>query len=199
MQHLLYSDDSDEKLCILVASGNRIAEETLVERYTRLVRIYARPFFLAGGDAEDLIQEGMLGLLAAVRGYDPTQQASFKTFAETCVRNRLFSAVRSDQSGKHTPLNESVSFEAPQLDAEFAPSFLNLSAQSPEELFIRQEHDSEVLRALHQSLSTFEKKVLSLYLEGYSYTEIGEKLERNSKAVDNAVQRIRRKLQHHFH
>ena len=99
----------DEALCALAASGDRQAEESLVVRYNRLVRMCARPYFLAGGDSEDLIQEGMLGLLSAIREYDPGKSASFRTYAEVCVKNRLFSAVKAAARNKHTPLNDSVS------------------------------------------------------------------------------------------
>ena len=101
------SSYTDESLCAQAAAGDRTAEETLVHRHTRLVRMCARPFFLAGGDSEDLIQEGMIGLLTAIREYDPSRGARFRTFAATCVRRRLISVVRAAAGGKHTPLNES--------------------------------------------------------------------------------------------
>ena len=104
---------SDESLCRLAASGDPLAETELVGRYTRLVRVCARPLFLAGGDSEDLIQEGMLGLLAAIRGFQSGKETSFRTYAEICVRSRLYAAVRAAQRDKHFPLNHSVSFETP--------------------------------------------------------------------------------------
>ena len=106
----------DEALCALAASGGREAEEALVVRYNRLVRMCARPCFLAGGDSEDLIQEGMLGLLSAIREYDPGKSAAFRTYAEICIKNRLFSAVKAAARNKHTPLNCSVSIETPLYD-----------------------------------------------------------------------------------
>ena len=108
-----YPQHSDEALCAQAAAGDRRAEESLVVRYNRLVRMCARPYFLAGGDSEDLIQEGMVGLLGAIREYDPGKAASFRTYAEICVKNRLFSAVKAAARDKHTPLNNSVSFETP--------------------------------------------------------------------------------------
>lgn len=111
--HTRQSERADEALCTLAASGDRIAEEALVMRYHRLVRICARPYFLAGGDSEDLIQEGMVGLLAAIREYDSGKAASFRTFAEVCIKNRLISVIKAAARDKHIPLNNYVSFETP--------------------------------------------------------------------------------------
>jgi RNA polymerase sigma factor, sigma-70 family len=195
LQHPQYSNYSDEKLCLLTASGDRIAEEEIVVRYSRLVRIFARPLFLVGGDAEDLIQEGMLGLLDAIREFTEDRSVKFKVFAETCIKNRLFSAIRTYNSGKHVPLNHSVSFETPSLVARYPSLPMGSVEQSPEDLFIRKEGSTETIDALHRSLSGFEANVLSLFLDGLSYSEIGAKLGKTSKSVDNAVQRIRRKLE----
>ena len=107
---------SDEELCLRVAGGDPQAETELVCRYGWLVRACARPLFLAGGDSEDLIQEGMLGLLTAIRGFDSERDAAFRTFAEVCVRSRLLTAVRAAQGGKHAPLNHSISYEPPLFD-----------------------------------------------------------------------------------
>ena len=117
---------SDEMLCAQAAAGDRSAEEQLVVRYQRLTRACSRPFFLAGGDSEDLIQEAMFGLLKAIREFDPRRDTSFRTFAEVCVRNRIRSAVTAAAREKHTPLNQSVPFEYPMLGSD----------SSPEELFI---------------------------------------------------------------
>ena len=129
---------TDEILCLQAASGDRIAEETLVMRYNRLVRICARPYFLAGGDSEDLIQEGMVGLLNAIREYVPQKGTAFRTYAEICIRNRILSAIRAASRDKHTPLNHYVSFEPPLLDG-IADSYpFNASRQplqNPEDMF----------------------------------------------------------------
>ena len=193
-QNTYGQENSDETLCTLAASGDRIAEEVLVTRYTRLVRICARPFFLAGGDSEDLIQEGMFGLLKAIREFDPSRDVSFRTFAEVCVRNRVRSAVAAAARGKHTPLNASISFEAPQWEErqEFP------SADDPEALLIGREEQLERLARLKDQLSGFESSVLRLYLAGLSYQEIARRMHRPLKSVDNAVQRIRRKVARHF-
>lgn len=192
---------TDEALCESAASGSRVAEEVLVMRYNRLVRMCARPFFLAGGDSEDLIQEGMLGLLSAIRSYQPDRAASFRTFAEICIKSRLISAVKCAASGKHTPLNSYISFETPSFDgiAEFVPSTASGFPQvNPEDLLISREELQEHLDTAKDHLSGFETKVLSYYLDGLSYQEIAAQVERSAKSVDNAVQRIRRKLAQHF-
>lgn len=174
---------SDETLCTLAASGDRIAEEVLVLRYNRLVRICARPFFLTGGDSDDLIQEAMIGLLKAIREFDPDRDVSFRTFAEVCIRNRIRSVVAAATRGKHAPLNNSLPMEA-----------LSELASSPEDSLIDREEDHERLRQLERQLSPLEQRILSLYLSGLTYREIGRELDRPAKSVDNAIQRIRRKV-----
>lgn len=188
-----YELKHDEELCALASSGDRMAEEVLVTRYNRLVRICARPFFLAGGDSEDLIQEGMFGLLKAIREFDTQHDASFHTFAEVCIRNRIRSAVTAASRGKHTPLNESISLEH-DMDSEV----LNRSQDSPEELLIDREEYLERLENLKLLLSGFESMVLDSYLRGLSYQEIADQLHRPRKSVDNAVQRIRQKVAQYF-
>lgn len=184
---------SDEELCALAASGDRGAEELLVTRYSRLVRICARPFFLAGGDSEDLIQEGMMGLLKAVREFDPARDTRFRTFAEVCIRRRLISAVAAASRDKHAPLNDSVSIETPFFDRDpgRVPAFL---LNNPEDLLIDREEQQERLGWLKDRLSGFEANVLDQYLRGFSYLEIARRVGRSPKSVDNAVQRIRRKV-----
>ncbi len=178
---------TDERLCALAMAGERSAEEALVLRHTRLVRMCVRPFFLAGGDSEDLIQEGMLGLLAAIREFRPDRGARFATYARVCVRRRILSAVRTAAGGKHAPLNDYVSLEAALLpDAE-------ATAGNPEEAMLRQEAFRDLKTAISGSLTRLEAQVLRLYLEGSSYAEIAEAVGRSPKSVDNAVQRIRRK------
>lgn len=182
---------TDEQLCALVRAGNAEAEELLVTRYTRLVRICARPLFLAGGDSEDLLQEGMFGVLTAIRSFDPDRQTQFHTFAEICIRTKLISAVRKAASGRHTPLNDSVSLEHPQFREDGLPAHV---APDPESALISREDWSERLGTLTGCLTGFETTVLQLYLGGYSYSEIAQQTGRQTKAVDNAVQRIRRKV-----
>ena len=182
---------TDEELCCRAASGDRMAEETLVIRYMRLARACARPYFLAGGDSEDLLQEAMVGLLKAIREYNPTRDAAFRTFAEVCVRNRIRSAVTAAARDKHAPLNHSVPMEE-------QPLLESAHGADPEELFINKEEEAERLNSLNRKLSPLEQRILSLYLHGFSYREIGEQVGRSDKSVDNAVQRIRRKVAEHL-
>lgn len=185
----------DETLCLLAAAGNRLAEDTLVARYNRLVRTCARPFFLAGGDSEDLTQEGMLGLIKAVREYDAGKEASFRTFAEVCIRNRLYSVLRASARDKQQPLNQSVSLDNPYFDSNPLTSGTNnLAQRNPEDFLIDREHTAALLSGVRKQLSEFEAKILGFYLDGLSCREIAKAVDKPPKSVDNAVQRIRRKV-----
>ena len=186
---------SDEALCALAASGVRQAEEVLVTRYNRLVRTCARPFFLIGGDSEDLTQEGMVGLIKAVREYDPAKTASFRTFAEICIRSRLYSVLRAAARDKHVALNQSVPLDTPFFDSNsYTSGTSQLAQQNPEESLIDREHTAALLAGVRKQLSEFEAKILGYYLDGLSCREIAETVGRPPKSVDNAVQRIRRKV-----
>ncbi len=185
---------SDEELCLLVTEGNAEAEEELVKRYYALVRACARPLFLAGGDGEDLIQEGMFGLLQAIREYHEEKAASFRTFAEICIRNRLYSALRAAARDKHAPLNQSVSLDHPFFDStSYVAGAFDASCTDPELLIADRDYVESVLEDTARQLSEFEAKILGLYLEGLSCQEIAKLVDRSPKSVDNAVQRVRRK------
>lgn len=195
---------NDEELWKLTVSGDARAEEELIERYTRLVRICARPYFLAGGDSEDLTQEGLMGLLNAIRSYDPKSGTAFRPFAEVCIRNRILEAVRSASRKKHDPLNGGVSLEYVILSEEEARQSPELQpevfSRSPEEQVLARESEKEFYSTFSRCLSSFETEVLFRFLDGLSYRQIAAEVGRTEKAVDNAVQRIRRKLarQHNF-
>ncbi len=189
------ADQNDEQLGALAAAGRAEAEELLVIRYTRLVRAQAHSLYLVGGDSEDLIQEGMIGLLRAIRSFDPAKSVAFRSFAETCVRNRLYSVLRSANSEKQAALNRSVSFDTPFFDGNsFAPDVPRYAASNPEDLLIDEERVSAFFAGIQKQLSAFEGKVLGYYLKGYSCREIAVLLGRSPKSVDNAVQRLRRKI-----
>ena len=185
---------SDEALCRLAQQGKGTAAEDLVKRYTRLVKTCARPYFLVGADAEDLIQEGMLGLMKAIREFDGTKGAPFGAFARLCVMRNIFSAVRTAASLKHDPLNRSVSIDRPLFE-DLAESHNRVTAPmgDPESLVIGNEEREELIRQLYALLSEFEAKVLTLFLDGLSYEEMSETLRKPVKSVDNAIQRIKRK------
>ena len=194
-----YNTLSDERLCALAHGGDRDAEEILVKRYNRLVRTLARPYYLAGGDSDDLIQEGMIGLIYGVREFDGRKSASFHTFAEVCIRNRLYSAVRAAARDKHMPLNQSVPLEIPFFDSHI--SFFDaalISQTNPEDLLISREGVLDALSGVRKQLSEFEAEILGYYLDGLTIREMAEAVSRSPKSVDNAVQRIRRKAARHL-
>ena len=193
-----YADLEDNELQKLSVQGDRLAEEQLVSKYMRLVRICARPLFLAGGDSEDLIQEGMFGLLSAIRQFNPEHNTAFKTFAECCIYNRLKSAVKSASSLKHIPLNDGIPLDTILSDESQTPmpAYTELFQKSPEEQVLAREnkkYTEELYLSLLNVLSKFEKEVLTHYLSGLSYKEIAKATGKSEKAVDNAIQRIRRK------
>jgi RNA polymerase sporulation-specific sigma factor len=166
-----------------------------VYRYNRLVRQLSRPYYLVGGDSDDLIQEGMIGLMNGIREYRCSGPASFRTFAEICIRNRLYSAVRAAARDKHSPLNQSVPLEIPFLDSHTTTFGTPLLAQSdPEDLIIGREDLRDTLRGVRAQLSEFEAKILGYYLDGLTLREMAEAVHKSPKSVDNAVQRVRRKV-----
>ena len=197
---MCYNLMSDQELQQKAVSGDGCAENELCCRYSRLVRICARPFFLAGGDSEDLMQEGMLGLLSAIREYDPSRDTSFKTYADLCIRRRLISAVKSASRLKHAPLNEGVSLD--EILAEETQAGSPLAGEpfrrTPEEQVLARESRNSFISSYSHFLSPFEVRILSHYLDGLSYKEIADETGRSQKSVDNAVQRIRHKLARHL-
>ena len=189
---LTFEAMTDEELLFAAGQGSQEAEEALILRYGRVIRSLVRPLFLTGGDSEDLIQEGMLGLLNAVRSFKSEENASFKTFAVLCIRRRLFSALRKSAGTKNVSLDECLSLESSLFDENQSR---NDNLRSPEELLIDREEAQKRYRNLLQLLSAFEQSVLRCFLRGMSYREIAEITKRSEKAVDNAVQRIRRKFE----
>ena len=189
---------TDEELIKKVHLGDDSAEEELVKRYSKLVRICSRPYFLIGGDSEDLIQEGMFGLLSAIRKYDCSGTAAFKTYAEQCIRNRIISAIESASRSKHTPLNEGISLDALNENvSEYYAASDNLFLRQTEETVLAKEHETEIMIQKQTILSRLEKQVLDMYLKGLSYKEIAESLNKPEKSIDNAIQRIRKKFAQH--
>ena len=191
-----YEALSDEELQRRCSEGSGQAEEMLAERYSIVVRACVRPFFLAGGDSEDLTQEGMLGLLSAIRTYDAERGTSFRTYAELCVRRRVLSAIKSASRQKHTPLNEGISLEAVEEGESEAARAYPIAdfRRLPEEQVLAKESVTEFINTFAQCLSPLEQRILPLFLDGLSYQSISEQTGKNPKSVDNAVQRIRRKL-----
>ena len=172
---------SDEKLLRQIQSGNDDAMECLLERYRDMVRKEARSFFLAGGDEEDLIQEGMIGLFKAVTSYQEEKNTSFSTFAYLCVQRQIYTTI--------TAFNRKKQAEELSLD-----EILETPEETPEEMMLRKEELNDYYKMLDQNLSKFEKQVMYHYLNGETYTTIAKKLGKSDKSIDNAIQRIRRKI-----
>ena len=196
MMQKLHRTDTDEILLLRVREGSKQSEEELIRRYSRIVRSFARPYFLVGGDSEDLIQEGMIGLLKAIREYDPDKQASFNTFAVICVKRQLISAIRNANRLKHSPLNNYVSLGEPLFNDNAGADYLiQAQAYEPDDLFEAQDEILDLKAALSDLLSVFEAKVLDCYLSGNTLDEISKELGKSRKSLDNAIQRVKHKLE----
>ncbi|GLO64316.1 RNA polymerase factor sigma-70 [Oceanobacillus kimchii] len=190
-------DDTD--LLKFIRQGNSHALDLLIQRYISFVRGKARTYFLVGADKEDIIQEGMIGLYKAIRDYDVDKLSSFKAFAELCVTRQIITAIKTATRQKHIPLNSYVSLDKPIYDEESDRTLLDIIGGSidvdPQELLISQEDYGTLEHKLSKLLSDLEKKVLQLYLDGRTYQEISEHLNRHVKSIDNALQRVKRKLE----
>ncbi len=184
---------TDEELCALAKKGDLNAINLLFERCRTMVRSIVHSYFLSGGDREDLLQEGMIGLFKAVNGYNG--KAGFRTFAALCVKRSVLSAIRLGSRDKHKPLNNYISLSALSEDGSGCELRVGREAIDPETEYINNESLEELKEGIHFTLSKFERKVLALYLDGYSYETIGEKLGKSAKSADNALQRIRRKIE----
>jgi len=191
--------DSEEEIVEMARLGDLTAQEYLIRKYKNFVRAKARSYFLIGADREDIIQEGMIGLFKAIRDYKPDKTSSFKTFAELCITRQIITAIKTATRQKHIPLNSYVSLNKPVYDEESERTLMDVligkKGTNPEDLFISKEEVNSIETQIGKVLSKFEWKVLSLYLEGKSYQEIAVELERHVKSIDNALQRIKRKLE----
>jgi len=190
----------DENLVGRVHDGDDVAVAVLITRYRPLVRSRARAFFLNGGDHDDLVQEGMLGLFKAMRDFDLSREMSFRGFAEVCVNRQIISAVKASTRFKHRPLNGYVSLSEPtdSTGNSIVDRFAAPGLQDPADVLVSSERMQALREHLGTSLSRFEAEVLHLHLSGASYAEIALRLGRGTKAVDNALQRIKRKLEVHL-
>ena len=192
---------TDEEIVALAQQGNADALVHLLESFKSLVRIKARGYFLIGADYEDIVQEGMIGLYKAIRDYRADRQASFRAFADLCVKRQIITAIKTATRQKHIPLNSYVSLNKPIYEEESERTLLDViegSVTNPEELFINQEEMSAIQSMIDKALSGFERQVLSAFLDGKSYQEIAQALGRHVKAVDNALQRIKKKMLKHL-
>ncbi len=189
---------SDEELIVRYRDGDTDAMDFIFERYKHLVRKKAKAMFLAGGDNDDLIQEGMIGLYKAIRDYNTDREASFATFASMCINRQMITAVAASNRKKNMPLNTYVSYDMPaggdeDSDMRLVDILQSQTELNPEKLLIDKEHNWDLYSRLKEVLSTFEQQVLTYYLEGMDYTAIAKKMQKPPKSVDNALQRIRSK------
>lgn len=197
-----YDRSSDEQLVEAVRDGDDDALEYLINKYRNFVRAKARSYFLIGADREDIVQEGMIGLYKAIRDFKGDKLASFKAFAELCITRQIITAIKTATRQKHIPLNSYVSLDKPIYDEESDRTLLDVIGGSrvsdPEELIINQEEFMGLEDKMSEILSELERKVLMLYLDGRSYQEIAVDLDRHVKSIDNALQRVKRKLEQYL-
>jgi len=197
------ADASDEQLVALAREGDDEALGALLDRYRGFARSKARSYFLVGADREDVVQEGMIGLYKAIRDYNPDRQSTFRGFAELCVSRQIITAIKTATRQKHGPLNNYVSFHRPVLaDDEgercLADVLPSIQISDPAELVVSAERIRALQEHFDEALSDLEAEVLALYVDGKSYQEIAEMLQRHVKSIDNALQRIKRKLDAHL-
>ena len=193
-----YAGLADEDIVALCRTGDTVAVEYLLNKYKNFVRSKARSYFLIGADHEDIVQEGMIGLYKAIRDYKEDKQKSFRAFAELCITRQIITAIKTATRQKHIPLNNYVSLNRPIYDEDSDRTLLDVITEevpsNPEEMLINREDLSVIEGRIGQMLSDLEKEVLVHYMEGKSYVEIGEAMGRHVKSIDNALQRIKRKL-----
>ena len=192
----------DEAIVDLYRDGDLAAQEYLIVKYKNFVRSKARSYFLIGADKEDIIQEGMIGLYKAIRDYRNDKQASFRAFADLCITRQIITAIKTATRQKHIPLNSYVSLNKPIYDEESDRTLLDVISgihiADPEEIVINQEQIDDIEVKMGEILSSLEMEVLTYYLEGKSYQEIAEELGRHVKSIDNALQRVKRKLERYL-
>ncbi len=194
-----FEEMEDEYLVEYVREGDSGALEYLINKYKNFVRAKARSYFLIGADHEDIVQEGMIGLYKAIRDFKGDKLSSFKAFAELCITRQIITAIKTATRQKHIPLNSYVSLDRPIYDEESDRTLLDVicgnRVTDPEELLINQEEFDDIELKMGEILSDLERKVLMLYLDGRSYQEISVDLNRHVKSIDNALQRVKRKLE----
>lgn len=197
-----YGAMSDEELVALAKNHDSTASDELYHRYKNTVRGKARPYFLVGADRDDLVQEGMIGLFKAIRDYDSVKNDSFHPFAEMCIVRQILTAIKQATRNKHLPLNKYESLYKSVYDDNSEKQLVDVigfsSALNPEELYIKQEFSIALENALNNSLTEYERNVLDRFLDGKSYSDIAAELDHSVKSVDNALQRIRKKLEKLF-
>jgi RNA polymerase sporulation-specific sigma factor len=194
-----YSQLEDDELIKIIHDGDSRAEEVLIKRYKNFVLAKSRSYFLVGAGREDIVQEGMIGLYKAVRDYRIDRLASFRSFAELCITRQIITAIKAATRQKHQPLNSYISLNKPIYDEESDRTLLDIlkgtKLNNPEELFVSKETYDLIENQISEMLSTLEFDVLQEYLNGKSYQDIADTLDKHVKSVDNALQRVKRKLE----
>lgn len=190
---------SDEEIVLKAKGGNKLAQEKIINKYEQFVRSKAKSYFLIGADKEDIYQEGMIGLYKAIRDFNPEKLTSFKGFAELCITRQIITAIKTATRQKHIPLNTYVSLNKPIYEEESDRTLLDviegLTVSDPEELIIGREEVNHIEKEISKVLSELELEVLMSYLDGKTYQEIACDLDRQAKSIDNALQRVKKKLE----
>lgn len=193
-----YHTLTDEEILLLIRQGERSAQDYLVNKYERIVQYKARTYFLIGSERDDVIQEGLIGLFKAISDYDEDKLSSFRVFADLCITRQIITSIKSATRLKHTPLNSYISIYKPVHDEEPDRMLLDIISSSasidPQDSLVKKERLQNVYLKLRQALTALEWEVLPLYLQGCSYEEIAQTLQRHEKSIDNALQRVKRKI-----
>jgi RNA polymerase sporulation-specific sigma factor len=191
--------ESDEEIVKLAKNGDEMATEYLINKYKNFVRVKAKSYFLVGADREDIIQEGMIGLYKSIRDFRADKLSSFRAFAELCITRQIITAIKTATRQKHIPLNSYISLNKPIYDEDSDRTMLDIlsgtKVTDPEEVFISHELSDDLREKIQENLSELESRVLMSYLEGKSYQEMAKELNRHVKSIDNALQRVKRKIE----
>lgn len=193
-----FNDMTDEELSVLAANGDETAAEYLIKQYKEFVKFKAHLYFMLGADRDDIVQEGMIGIFKAIMNYDSTKGASFKTFADLCVNRQIITAIKTAGRQKHSPLNQSVSLDKPMNEEDLSYTLGETLAAGtdtdPEEVLLMGEMAGILFKQCDSFLSDYERLVLGEMIKGKTYRDIAKQQNKSDKSVDNAIQRIRRKL-----
>lgn len=197
-----YENMTDEEIVVLAKTGNTYAQEYILNKYKNFVRGKSKPYFLIGADKEDIVQEGMIGLYKAIMDFKPEKQVNFRAFAELCISRQIITAIKTATRQKHIPLNSYISLNKPMYEEGSERTLedvvTTLRVSNPEELIMIKEEINKISKAIDEILSQLEMKVLYSYLDGKSYVEIATELDKHPKAIDNALQRVKRKMEKHL-
>lgn len=194
-----FQEVADEEVVSYAKSGDELAIEYLINKYKNFVRVKAKSYFLVGADREDIIQEGMIGLYKAIRDFKADKLSSFRAFAELCITRQIITAIKTATRQKHIPLNSYISLNKPIYDDDSDRTMLDILSGAkitdPEEVFISHELSDDIRERIQENLSDLESQVLMSYLDGKSYQEMAKELNRHVKSIDNALQRVKRKIE----